>query len=198
MRNIVISLGILIGILLLGIIAWFTEGSPVAFLAGVLLLGFVGALLAATVGILTLPALVRSIVGWAIVFCLIIIFWTAGATWWQNRQIVAQQASSATPRPPPPQVVAQNPGEHKCLTPCSVGIYWPFRIEGPGVKLEIDAPLKGGDRHKFVFGPEGKFDFSAEKNTDGSPFSIWKGEYRLNTPDKPGMLITIFEEKGGN
>ncbi len=104
-------------------------------------------------------------------------------------------STATTQSTPMPSVATTTPGEHRCITPCSVGIYWPFRIEGPGVKLEIDAPLKGGDRHTFVFEPEGKFDFSAEKDAKGNPFQIWKGEYQINTPDKPGMLVTIFEEE---
>ena len=70
--GIVISLVVLIGLLLLGFIAWLTGFSSfLAIVAGVLLLVCGGLMGAKMAGIVSLPDLFLKIGGWVVALCLV-------------------------------------------------------------------------------------------------------------------------------
>ncbi len=74
--GIVISLVVLIGLLLLGFIAWLTGFSSfLAIVAGVLLLVCGGLMGAKMAGIVSLPDLFLKIGGWVVALCLVVIIW---------------------------------------------------------------------------------------------------------------------------
>ncbi|MFA6353906.1 MAG: hypothetical protein WCW93_03160 [Candidatus Paceibacterota bacterium] len=71
--KIVILLAVGVAMCILGFIAWITGGSPLAFIAGILLLGCIGFWGAIVAGILTPLSLIKTIVTWAGILCLIVI-----------------------------------------------------------------------------------------------------------------------------
>ncbi|MEX2029126.1 MAG: hypothetical protein WD963_01445 [Candidatus Paceibacterota bacterium] len=93
--NIVRGIAAFVALLILGFIAWITGGSPGVLAAGILLLVFAGALGAAAAGIYNLPALARTILGWAIVLCLVVIVWQGVGYRWTTTVTPAREERRA-------------------------------------------------------------------------------------------------------
>ncbi len=81
--KLVVLLVIVVGILILGFLAWITGGSATALFSGVLILLMAAALLADKAGILTLPSFVKRLIGLAVAICLIVITWAIISSWWE-------------------------------------------------------------------------------------------------------------------
>ena len=144
--KVIIALGVTVVVFVLGFIAWLTGGSPVAFLAGVLLLVFIGAWGAAKAGIVTLPSIVRTILGWATMLCLIVIVWTVGDNWWEAKKAekVVAEAKAAAERK---ATAAVEMVETKVLiprfdgfTPCDPEINFTFELDTQGDAIFLKFP----------------------------------------------------------
>jgi hypothetical protein len=109
---------IFVAVVVLALIVWITGGSFPAIIAGIILLGVVGTFLAARADIVTLPSVVRTLIGLAGAICLIVIILTSVNNWWET--------SKAQTKPPPPTPatnavqgpITKGTPERSCTTPC--------------------------------------------------------------------------------
>jgi|GEM_PF-5503928 len=119
-RNIVIGLVVVVGLMILGFIAWITGGSLIAFIAAIGLLILGGAWAAGAAGIADYHGTVRTLAGWAAGLCAIVIFIVALAHWigvYKARSRVKQLAEiqerlrNLPPPPAPPEYPRTGEGQ---------------------------------------------------------------------------------------
>jgi|GEM_PF-5704513 len=183
--RIVIILIFLTILLVLGFVAWLTGGSLPAMVAGVFLLVFGGAVLAARAKILTLPAMVQTLLGYAALLCILVIIWAALANWWAGKKakIVAEAEKAKITKP-----------TQKLLAECEV-------TKAVGCRLPVAYRQKittGGQPVMVKFAGKSEwFRLSGQEDErlTLSQFNPGVAEFRLpdEAPkDAPAVLVRIY------
>lgn len=185
-------------ILSLGAIGWFTGWSEPAMATGFLLLILSLFFVAEKIGVMNLPSIVSTILGWGVVLCLGVIIWAGIGNAWKNhkKEMRAEEKARRDPS------ICKNDDGDWVKIPAGF-----YRPSGEDDCVEGEAPVRtyrplqpvivktGKERIRHAYGNDGCYSENIE-SYEWSWYLVGTGKVKVTTPrgetfiDMPGKKFT--------